>query len=172
MHVRQLVKVGEGKTVPVIVGGEAAITLLVENVLGIGAGSTGDKDVRHVIKEFRVGIPGTEEQTMRKGALQLKLAGVVNGVSVIGARGYTPAKIRVSKEGMHVRVNEEMLSTSTDICAGKQKTAGELPLDVEIPLMGERVQKMGVHCGKSSRCNCAKTLLNWIWSRPDVQELN
>src|SRR6267143_3142557 len=82
---------------------------------------------------------------MRKGALQLKLAGVVNGVAVIGARGYTPAKIRIIKEGIHVRVDEEMLSTSTDVSGGEQKTAGELPLDVEIPLMRERVRKMGVH---------------------------
>jgi len=69
---------------------------------------------------------------------------VVNGVAVIGARGYTTAKIRISKEGIHVRVDKEMLSTSTDISGGEQKTAGELPLDVEIPLMGERVQKMGI----------------------------
>src|SRR5215470_7722304 len=121
-----------------IVGGETAIAVLIEHVFGIRTGSAGDEHVRHIVQEFRVGIPRAEQESVRKGTFQLELARVIDGVATVGAGSYG-SKIRIVEERIHVRVNEQVFSASPDIGGSQEKSARELPFDVQIPLMRERV---------------------------------
>src|SRR6267143_5437367 len=119
-----------------------AIPVLIEEVLRTRTATAGDEHFRLIINEFGIGVRAAKQETMLERTLHQELTGVVDGIAAIGT-GCDGAKIRVLPEGIKLLIDKEMLAARADISSRGDESAWERPLNVQVPLMRQRIEKMG-----------------------------
>ena len=90
---------------------------------------------------------------MRELAIHAELPGVIDGVPSIVANNYR-AKVGIEARdavwtevagaiaGVELLVDEEMLAAGAYVRGGEDKSTGKLPLNIDVPLMGQRIAQI------------------------------
>ena len=114
------------------------VSVLIPKILGPRAAAAGDKHFRLIVDEFGIGVCPAKQESVLERTLNEKLTRVVDGVAAVRARGHR-AKIGVLAKRIELLIDEEVLASRSDIRGGSDQAAWERALNVEIPLMSQRI---------------------------------
>lgn len=153
MDVRQVPNIGAHKAVPMVIGGQTAIRRLAVNDLGERTAARCLEHFGSVIDQLRIRVRPAQEQAMRELAIQGELPGVIDRIAavvsndnrakvVVQPRNAAGSRISTAIPWIKFLTGEQVLPTRADISRRKDKSTRQLSLDVQVPLVSQRIAQV------------------------------